>query len=346
MKKRPFLLFFFVLFILNVAGQTMPSSLKQVLDSTLYYSKQSTLYAKRVNWDSVETKVYQLAANAKTIKELQPALSFLLNSLDDPHGRYLNAADYSTIAHFTDWKRHQSKNPDKRIREDKAHAIVNDTALHFSYRLLNKNTGYLKIVGISPVADAEKEANAIRNAIREMAGKKASQWIIDLRYNGGGNMNPMMAGLAPLLGEGRSIYLTNLEKDTLSQWRVVKNNFFENDFKVIDMPAKPVFPKAPKVAVLLSRYTVSSGEFVAVNFKGRPQTRFFGETSGGLTTSTNWLNIGNELIICISAGIYCDRKGTVYQQGVPVDEEVVFTANAEPAKDKGIQAALRWLQKK
>ena len=55
--------------------------------------------------------------------------------------------------------------------------------------------------------------------------------------------------------------------------------------------------------MLLSRYTVSSGEILATVLKGRPDTRFFGEASGGYTTNNCWEVIEDKLIMAISTGI-------------------------------------------
>ena len=64
------------------------------------------------------------------------------------------------------------------------------------------NSGYLKIVGIGPRADMEKEAKNIRNAINNLSKTEVEKWIVDLRYNTGGNMNQMVTGLATLIGDG------------------------------------------------------------------------------------------------------------------------------------------------
>jgi carboxyl-terminal processing protease len=114
----------------------------------------------------------------------------------------------------------------------------------------------------------------------------------------------------------------------------------------IQMDNKPALDPLNKVAVLISRYTISSGEFVANAFKGRKNTRFFGETTGGLTTNTNWVVIGKELIMSISSGVYCDKKGNMYSKNIPEDQPVEFDAENALEKDKGVQAAISWLQEK
>jgi hypothetical protein len=345
MKRIKAILVFLAL-TYNMYGQTILPEIKQILDSTIYYTKATSLYTKNVNWDTLEKKAFLLAANAQTVNDLKPALTFILNSLNDYHGRYLNPVNYAPIAWFTEWDRINSETTDKRERSKAVFNIINDTALKFSYNILNSNIGYLKIVGIGPAVNVEKEAKKIRNAVELLSSKKINKWIIDLRYNGGGNMNPMMAGIAPLIGNGFVGFLSNYLKDTLGKWSIQNNNFYWDGYQAVHLHNKPVFKTLPKLAVLTSRYTISSGEFVAATLKSRPHAKFFGEATGGYTTNTNWITIGNQLIICISSGFYCDRKGNMYMLNIPVDEEVVLDMEKKQENDDAVQAAIKWLKKK
>ena len=45
----------------------------------------------------------------------------------------------------------------------------------------------------------------------------------------------------------------------------------------------------PPVAVLIDRDTGSSGEGIAIAFRSRPDTRFFGESTYGAATSTSFV---------------------------------------------------------
>ena len=337
---------FTIMMVINftVHAQVIDPQVKTVLDTVLHYAKISYLHTENVNWEKLAEEVKQKAATAKNIKDLKPVFEYILNCMNDAHGSFIRSSDYARIATFTNWDYYNKNSEDKRPRSADILKIINDRDLRFSYALLEKNTGYLKITGIAPNADKQQEAANIRNAIRELHGKGIDKWIIDLRYNGGGNMNPMMAGIAPVLGNGFVGYLSNTTNDTLAKWTVRNGNFFWDSYMDIQMADEPVIETPGKVAVLISRYTVSSGEFVATAFKGRRNTRFFGEETGGLTTNTNWVIIGNELIMSISSGVYCDRNGIMYSKNVPADEQVEFETGKTPESDKAIQAAIVWLK--
>jgi hypothetical protein len=332
-----------LLLIINFTcfGQT---NVKAILDTVVMTTKAVSLYTSTVNWDTLQKQIYLKAENAKTIENLKPAFEFLINQLRDHHGRILSAKNYSNIAYFTDYKNH--RHPEKRLKELAIYKIVNNVDLKFEYKILKDNVGYLKIVGIGPNVDIEKEALKIRKAVIQLATKKIDKWIIDLRYNAGGNMHPMMAGIAPLVGDGIVGSLVNLKNEKLTNWEIKNGNFIYDGFQAVNLPNKIKIKNQPKIAVLTSRWTQSSGELVATTLKGRPYTKFFGEATGGSTTNTNFENVGNEIIINISTGIYCDRNGTAYEINIPVDIEIPFEVITDKEKDTCIIAAKKWLTEK
>ena len=191
------ILFLLLTFNLTCFAQT---NVKAILDSVLIKTKETSMYVATINWDSIQKQVYLKAENSKTIQDLKPAFTTLINGLRDHHGKIINAKDYSYIAWFTD--NQNKRHIDNRSFDNEIWKVVNDTALKFEYKLLQGRIGYLKIVGIGPNVDVEKESKKIRASIIALYNQKVEKWIIDLRYNAGGNMNPMMAGIAPLVGNG------------------------------------------------------------------------------------------------------------------------------------------------
>ncbi len=337
MKFITFLLI--VLFPFNSFGQ---SKMIAVLDTVLSRSKELSMYSSTVNWDSLQQQVYRKAENAKKVTDLKPAFEYLINQLRDHHGRVLSAADYSNLSWFTDYQQH--RHPDKREMDMETWKIVNNADARFTYTLLEDNIGYLNIVGIGPAVDIQEESKRIRAAVNELAEKKVDKWIIDLRYNGGGNMHPMMAGIAPLVGDGIVGSLVNLQKEKQFDWEIRNSNFIYFGYQAVDLPNNIVFTKPPRIAVLTSRWTVSSGEIVATALKGRPGTRFFGEATGGATTNTCFERIADEVILCISTGIFCDRNGLAYEVNIPVDVEIPFKLVNDLKKDDAVKAAGKWLR--
>lgn len=314
----------------------------QIVDSVVARARATSMFSNSVNWDSLKVIVYQKAEGARSIQDLKPSLEALLNGLRDQHGRFIDASNYSTLASFTQFKSLRFK--DSRPKDIETWKVVNDTSLRFEFKILKPNIGYLKIVGIAPNVDIEIEAKKIRNALLKLSTKKVSKWIVDLRYNGGGNFYPMVSGIAPLIGEGVVGKLVSSNLDTLFTWSIKNGNFTYDIPDLVVLPNKPTFQVPPKVAVLTSRWTASSGELVATCFKGRINTKFFGEATAGYASNTGWEIIDNQIIMVISTGFFCDRKGVVCDTNIPVDVEVPFAVEKDVTKDSCIKKAIGWLQ--
>ena len=99
-----------------------------------------------------------------------------------------------------------------------------------------------------------------------------------------------------------------------------------------------------KIAVLIDGEIDSSGEAIAIAFRGMRPTRFFGEHTMGVSiNNTNFLlPDGANMILTI--GVQVDRKGIEHQDGVEPD--VITPSPKEtvpPAQDETVKGAERWL---
>ncbi len=326
-----------------IFGQKEDLNTQQILQSAISKTKEISFYSNTVNWDSLTAKINSAAREATTTEELKPAFEALLNGLRDHHGHIRKMSDYSILASFTDHQNTRRK--DDRTFAPEIWKIVNDVNSRFEHDLLGNNIGYLKVVGIGPNVDGQKEAERIRNALKELHQKGVNQWIIDLRYNGGGNVNVMLAGLAPLLDTQKVVSIQDKNGEIQATAEIKDGDFWYAGVKAFEMDDQPKIQN-PKIAILTSRWTWSSGEFVAVAFKGQKNTKIFGEKTGGFTTNNSWEIIDNKIALVISTGVYCDRNGNPYMDHVKPDKEIVFEVEVDKEKDIGILEALNWLKHK
>ena len=252
--------------------------MKLILDTVFSKTKEISYYRNSVNWDSLETAVYQSAIGAQNVEDLKPTFELILNELRDHHGKILRMADYSILAHFTDYK--NSRLQDNREFDQKTWAIVNDLDSRFTGILQEGNIAYLNVVAVGPNVDGQTEAERIRCAVSKLHQQNVDKWIIDLRYNGGGNINLMLAGLAPLLDTKTVASIQDAGGEFGVTAQIKKGNFYyagRNVFKI----KKSSKIKNPKIVILTSRWTISSGERVAVDFKGQKNRVFIGEGTAG-----------------------------------------------------------------
>lgn len=309
------------------------------LDPIVQRARETSLYTAKVDWREVDGKFKELTKGATTPEEMKPGLEFLLNSLGDKHGTFRSSKDYSLIAWYTG----KTNTPDNRDA-DFVNDVINDISAKFSYQLLMEDIGYLKVVGIGPDKTIKEHADFIRNGVKDLARQGANRWILDLRTNGGGNMNPMIAGLAPLIGDGLIGGAVDAQGELVREYQIREGQFFDSENLVCEMDNLPVIANDAKVVVLLSRYTVSSGELVAVAFKGRKNTLFIGENSGGFTTGNGYDPIHEDLVMVISQSVYSDRNGAVYHEAVGVDIPMEFVPTDKKLEDLQILKAIEWLE--
>jgi carboxyl-terminal processing protease len=156
-------------------------------------------------------------------------------------------------------------------------------------------------------------------------------------------MNPMIAGLAPLIGDGFIGGSVDNKNELVREYRIEQGQFFDTGNQVAEMDHLPAIEPDEKVAILLSRYTISSGELLAVVFKGKENTRFIGEATAGYTTGNGWEQVTDELIMNISEGVFVDRNKVRYDTKVGVDETIEFQHLVEMEEDRQITRAMAWL---
>jgi len=289
------------------------------LDPIVHRAKETSLYAEQVDWLEIDSGFRRLVGSRQTVEDLKPGLEYLINSLGDKHGTVRSASDYSVVAWFTG----ESDSLDVPWDSDFLETVIHDTSAEFEYSLIHDDIGYLKIVGIGP-GDVDEQARLIRDGLRRLKDQGIERWIVDLRYNGGGNMNPMMAGLAPLIGEGFIGGSVDSQKALVHRYEITGSNFFDSGRQVCNLKDGPNIGSKEKVAVLLSRYTISSGELVATALKERDNTLFIGERTAGYTTGTGYEDIGQGLIMTISESVFVDRNMTEHPHGVVPDVESEF----------------------
>lgn len=332
-------LFLCLLFFGSQCLAQLPANLDEY--PVLQIAKETSLYKANVDWDVVCKEYIQLAKHSEDSYE---KLTYLLNATGDSHGTFRSASDYRILAHFTAWD--QLEERDERPSNSKFHnEVINNPNARFEFKRIGGDTGYLKVVGIGPQNPVIEDARTILGGITVLKEQGVDKWILDLRYNGGGNMNPMLAGLAPLLGDGKIGGSIDGDKEVLQTYEIKNGQFYDSGRLVADLENKLKSPSQEKVAVLTSRYTASSGELVAVAFKGRPGTVFFGEKTSGLTSVTGFDRINEDMIMLISKAFYTDRNGKVYEHGVEVDRKIVFEEYAEEENDQILLQSLEWLQK-
>lgn len=182
-------------------------------------------------------------------------------------------------------------------------------------------------------ADLQQEyAQVAADGIAEAAPQTCG-WVIDLRGNTGGNMYPMLSGLAPLLPNGDAFSFATRWGDSTTV--TVQEDGVGMGRTVTSVGKQPKITGTP-IAVLQDELTASSGEAVATAFRGVEGAESFGTPSAGYTSGNMMAGLYDGGIIVLTASVYVDRDG------VSLDEQPISPDHATEAQDAD-EAAGRWL---
>ena len=291
------------------------SSTAQVyVDKILGEMQNYSVNRKTIDWPVFKQQVNEKLQGAQTIADTYPAIQLALTLLGDNHSTYTTAG--GTLIFGT-----------RRV------ICTDGTATAVP---ANSKIGYINVTGfLGSGPDATNFAQSIQSSIRQADSDSIQGWIVDLRENTGGNMWPMLAGIGPILGEGIAGYFT-LPDGTTTSWSYQNGSAVENQTERVKLvtPYKLRRP-APKVAVLTNRVTASSGEAIAISFKGRSNTRSFGGPTCGISTATATKVLSDGAILNLTQGTLSDRNKTLYGTQVQPDE-ALYTSTA-------VDKAVAWL---
>ncbi len=279
------------------------------LDAAIRIVRTHALHAQEIDWDRFEPELHAMAKDAKTSVDTYPTIQALLAKLGDHHSFLMGA-----------WE----------AKQEHSEGGASSPA---AVELKPGGIGYIAMPGYRGM-NAEARHAFVQNMV-DAIGKQAASarcgWIVDLRHDGGGSMVPMLEGLRPLLGD-----------QALGGFRDAKGHV--QTFAVANpldksSPRGPALEQAP-VAVLLGPHTASSGEVVAVAFRGRPRTRSFGEPTAGLSTANAGFNLPDGGMIFLTDAIDVDRLGQAYGGKLSPDEPVAPSASGT---DGVLATASSWL---
>lgn len=304
----------FIAFKVNSEELALSSSSPQsYVSEILSLIKKYAITKNQVDMEKLTFKVNELSKDAKTIEDTYPAIKLAFKLLKTNH-TFLHTKNGELAAYYSDIKCNESINN--------------------SIPKLN-NIGYIRVNRFSSKDPWDKEifAFALQQKISEQDSEKLLGWIVDLRWNLGGNMWPMIAGIGPLLGNGTYGYFINENENS---WGYQNGASVYNGDPVVSIksPYKLLNPN-PKIAVLSSQNVASSGEATLISFKERENVKIFGSNTCGQSTSNRSFILSDESRLYLTVSSMADKNKNRYGGVVTVDELT--------PQHKVIDAAVEWL---
>ncbi len=226
-------------------------------------------------------------------------------------------------------------------------AAANQVPMTPAGRMLDGRVAYV-VVPMCPGPDPESlrsYATTLRRAVLDLEGQHPAGWLIELRFNGGGNVWPMLIGLRPLLGDG--VQFTSVLNERVTQsfgcdggaaW--LEDGGQRTEQLRVEAPAGDRLIKRAKIAVLTGPWTMSSGECVALAFRGRSKS--FGDPTSGLTTVTNFYPLQDGSMLNLPVFLMADRDGAAPKGAIAPD--IAVQSKGWPGPDDAqAKAARAWI---
>lgn len=294
-----------------------------------------------VDWQAVEARARAEAAAARDTVDLLPVYSHLLESLGDRHS-FVQVDPALRTAYKDRYGREFDADLDRAVPT----SAFTTRRERVARTLPLSGQAQAELVTAPKVFGSGQDAKAYTDTVFAhiaAASDRVCGYAIDLRGNIGGNVWPMKAGLSALLGEA---YL-----NTDSYARFENGAFLINEGEYKDQVVAQVSDWAPlpdlsrtPVAVLIDDGVGSSGEGVAIAFKGRVATRFFGQTTAGVASSNEGFPLSDGVNLVVTTSMMTDREGRTWPNGIPPDQAVVAGEGLQSDPDDAvIEAAKAWL---
>ncbi len=342
MKK--FLVFIFIIICaFNCNAQelnTSQDSIKVFYDELFSILENEYLYKDNVNWKEIEPKVRK---NLKEYSDFNCSLdevASLFNLINADHCKvYYNQNTYSgnfetpTQKDFSEqWVKKYSTEP------------------NFEVKVLDNEYGYILMPGMMFEDVSSKNIHKLSQPMYDeiyniKSSKNIKGWIIDLRFNTGGNITPMLLALYDFLGDNDVWGVLDINKKKVTNVKLSNGKYINNSKKSSYIKPKGMLLDEAKVAIITNLATGSSGEVTALAFKGRKNVNFIGEKTNGKTTTNTLANLPFGAYMALTVGYDCDRNGNFYEQIIP-DVKVSKQDNFENLLlDRNIQEAIEFISR-
>jgi carboxyl-terminal processing protease len=277
-----------------------------------------SLMKDSIDIKSLKNSALQIAGDANKSSDCYLAITYLLESLGDHHSFFMTPQEVKS------WEGSSEQGADIKYP---------------SYKIIDR-CGYISVPyfhgGNSKLILSF--ADTLQSALRKLYASNIKGWIIDLRENTGGNMEPMLAGLGPIFSAEKLGYLVDVNNRKES-WSYKDGTYYWENKKILTVSNPVTLSHDIPIAVLISSQTGSSGECVVVSFIGNSMTRIFGQPTWGLTTGNGSFDLSDGARIMLASTRMADRNGKIYYGSIEPDERLERNKNPEDE----IQYAVNWI---
>ena len=298
-------------FSLNIQAQdfkTSQDSIRFFYDNLFEVMKNGYLFREKVDWKEIETKINNELKQYSDFNKSLNEVSIVFDLTKADHSKlFYNGKQFSgnfpapTQDDFTEqWIKKYKTNP------------------QFEVKILDNQYGYILMPGMHSEKNLHKQSQDLYDEVNKIKkSNKLQGWIIDLRFNTGGDIFPMLLALYDFLGDNVVWGILDINKNQISEIKL-KNGKYKDNSKTVSYikPEGKLLDKI-NIAVITNLATGSSGEITALAFKGRENTTFIGKKTYGKTTSNIKADLPFGAFMTLTTSYDCDRNGNYYEKIIP-----------------------------
>jgi len=335
---------------INLANQeikqnlTVQDSIKIFSDSLFSELKENYLYTDEVSWGEIKKRFEENAATHATFENSLKESRAVFDSIGCDHCMLLSENGYYPAS-----PKKQLLYEDYSYEFGKKHS----EGVEFSVSKLGETYGYIEMPGMLLLDLSQEELNAKTQEMYDeivVLGKNndLKGWIIDLRFNVGGNSYPMINALHYLLGDKVVYNELNVNKEIEKVNKLENGKFFsgekiETEIKVINKKPDITIP----VALIIGNWTASAGETVVLGFTRRENVVKIGEPTYGYLTANSLFELPFKVKAPLTTGYLANMYGNYSENlkpDIPVEEEKNNFSNL--LEDQNIIEAIRFIDSK
>lgn len=282
---------------------------ERYLNEVILLLKKESVNRHNINWDNFTDEVFRVAQNSQTIKDTYPAIDYAISQLKDNHSYFAQAIGEDNF----------EEKPLPELEDEKSPTSV----------------GYIRIpFCIGDELQTKQYIKHITDKIKQQNSPQIKGWIIDLRDNFGGNMWPMMAAVGSFLNTGTQGYFIDADNKAV-EWRFENGKAYSDTIILAENKCIINLFGKNRIAVLINNKTASSGEAMAVLFKGYNNVKIFGVSTFGVSTGCESFTLSDGSRINLATSIFADKNKRKYGTSIAPDF---------PCSEKEIlNTAINWL---
>lgn len=323
------------IFISHLSFSQTNDGIKTFIDKSFDLIESNSINARNI--DSIKSWLYAESEKLTSIDDVVPLYEEVFKQLNDHHGNLKYKG--KTYGWHVPLKIENTYIKNRLQNEKSAVSAV-----------LNGEFGYIRIPGNNDFAfrKVDSIASDIVAHINKVNSTEIKGWIIDLRFNTGGNMYPILLGLKDFIGD-EVVFggFRNSKDEPSGKWEITDSKMLIDGIELtqtshVDTSISITTP----LVILTSTYTASAGEMTAISLIGRPYTTIIGEPTANYTTAVQGFKINEYAGINLSTDYVVDRNNKVYKSSIVPDIEVIGGDDLDNMlKDEKINRALEFFRR-